>query len=635
MKSRMVHFALFIAICAICCTTTSYGASNEAQSAIPAAGELGAACRKAKAEFRPLTQSDVDQAKPVLVEALDRLDQRLVQAGPNGESWRKFLELAALRDQFQRAGGPDKAILTRVLSRFNSGYDGLELMWFLDARQALHNYLAMTYAVDNPKIRTAFDEKMDKLASTLDAYAAKPTTEDALVISESARWLQDARQAPALVEAIQHHFVHPNLFAQASAEVIGAGIVEPVDDVTPIRDCILGTDIHGTAHTTGSVIAKTSPNNTVGVLDTIFFGSTLSENVGYHGSLTIFSTGTTSLAATKRIWIDDGGLHSLPATANAVTCIDIQDIQSRKDKQMIERMAWKRAGKQQEEAECIASRHAEQRLSERIDERAVKPLDRANEAYNDKFYRPFTERKLFPQELRFSSTDRAIAIVGVQAGGGKIAAPNSPPPVVAGADMSIQIHESMINNLAFDALAGRTIYEEKLQAAVVDALGKLPEKMKGDEDGKPWAITFAARQPISITFADDGFKISIRGVKYYKGNEAHPGMNISASYKIAQAPTGFKAVRQGDIEVLPADYEPGKQIDARRQVIRKLLEKRFEKIFEPEILGEGFELPGKWKAAGKLQPIQVVARDGWLVLAWKRPAAEPKVAAPSAADNRN
>jgi len=44
----------------------------------------------------------------------------------------------------------------------------------------------------------------------------------------------------------------------------------------------------------------------------------------------------------------------------------------------------------------------------------------------------------------------------------------------------------------------------------------------------------------------------------------------------------------------------GKQIDARRQVIRKLLEKRFAKVFEPEMIGEGLELPGKWKAAGKM-----------------------------------
>ncbi|MEN6558666.1 MAG: hypothetical protein ABFC54_10845, partial [Thermoguttaceae bacterium] len=180
-------------------------------------------------------------------------------------------------------------------------------------------------------------------------------------------------------------------------------------------------------------------------------------------------------------------------------------------------------------------------------------------------------------------------------------------------------------NLAFDALAGRTVYEEKVQAAVVDALGKLPDKMKGDDDGKPWAITLAPRQPISLTLADNGFKITIRGVKFYKGGDAHPGMNISATYKIVRSGEGagvrFKAVRQGDIEVLPPDFKPGKQIDARRQVIRKLLQKRFAKVFEPEIVGNGFELPGKWKAAGKMTPIQVDIKDGWLTIAWRR--AEP------------
>jgi hypothetical protein len=616
----MVHFAVVAGLCATLVLTTAFGRGTDSPSAIPAVGDLATACRQAKADFRPLTQTDVDQAKPVLIEALDRLDKRLSAAGPNGENWRKFLELAALRDQLQRPGGPDKAVLTRIFSRFNSGYDGLELMWFLDVQQALHSYLAMTFAVDNSQIRTAYAEKLDKLASTIEAYVAKPTTEDALVISESVRWLQDARQAPALVEAIQRQFVRPNLFAQASAEVVGAGIAEPVDDITPVRDCILGTDIEGTAHTMGQITSQPASNATMAVLDALFFGSTVSDNVGYHGSITIFSTAKTNLAALKRIWIDAEGLHSYPATANAVTDVDIHDIESRKGNQMIEKMAWKRACKQLSEAECIASRHAEQRLNERIDERSAEPIDRANQTYNDKFYRPFTERKLFPQELRLSSTDHAIAVLGVQAGGGKVAAPSLPPPVIEGADMSLQIHESMINNLAFDALAGRTVYEEKLQTAVIETLGHLPEKMKGDEDGKPWAITFAARQPISVTFADDGFKIMIRGAKFFKGEDGYPAMNVLATYKIEQTATGFKAVRQGEIEVFPPDYVPGKQIDAHRQVIRKLLEKRFAKVFEPEMLGEGLELPGKWKAAGKLQPIQVVARDGWLVIGWKRPA---------------
>ena len=111
--------------------------------------------------------------------------------------------------------------------------------------------------------------------------------------------------------------------------------------------------------------------------------------------------------------------------------------------------------------------------------------------------------------------------------------------------MSLRLHESAINNLAFDALAGRTVYEEKVQATVIDMLGHLPEKMKGDEDGRPWAITFAPRQPISVTFADDGFKITLRGVRYCKGAEAYPATNVSAAYKFEKSPEGFKLVRQG------------------------------------------------------------------------------------------
>ena len=257
--------------------------------------------------------------------------------------------------------------------------------------------------------------------------------------------------------------------------------------------------------------------------------------------------------------MDADGLSAHPAVSCAEVSAEICDIQSCKGRRMVERMAWKKAGKMKPQAECIAARHAEQRLNERIDAQAAESLEKANQKYNEKFHRPFTERKLFPQMLRFSTTERAFTVTGLQAGGGKVAAPGEPPPVTAeGADMTLRLHESMINNLAFDALAGRTIYEEKVQATAVDLLGHLPDKMKGDEDGKPWAITFAPRQPISVTFADDGFRVTIRGVKYFKGSDAHPAMNVSAAYKIEKSPEGdFRAVRQGGIEAFPPGFVPG------------------------------------------------------------------------------
>jgi hypothetical protein len=585
------------------------------------AEDLAAACRKVAADFRPLGSADIEKAKKGLNEAIDRLDARLAQDGSNGEAWGKFLELKTLQKQLQISTGPDKTVLTRILGRYNTGYDGLDLVWFLDTQRALHHYLAVSFAVNNPKIQATFSEKMNQLAEKLAKYAAKPTTEDALTIGESLRWLESAEQVPDLVDAIQKQYVKPNLYGSISPEILRAGIDEHVDESMPIRDYILGTDIHGTAHTVGETRVKLVPSSDFGVFDALFFGTTTSTNVGYHRPVTIFSNSTTELSGCKRLWIHDGGISAYPGVSQATTHIEICDIQAKRA--FIERMAWKRAAKQQTAAECIASRHAEERLNERIDHQANESLDRANEAYVNKFYRPFTERKLFPQELQFNTTEKAISLVGLQAGGGKLAAPSDPPAVTDQAEMSVRVHESMINNLAFDALAGRTVYEEKVQASVTEALGYLPEKMKGDDDGRPWAITFAPRQPITVTFADNGFSVTIRGLRFCKGTEIHNDpMNITASYKIEKTADGVKAIRQGDILVFPPDFQPGQKVSGRQQVIRKLLEKRFEKVFEPELIGKGIELSGKWKAVGKLMPIEVACHDGWLVIGWRRESAK-------------
>jgi hypothetical protein len=160
--------------------------------------------------------------------------------------------------------------------------------------------------------------------------------------------------------------------------------------------------------------------------------------------------------------------------------------------------------------------------------------------------------------------------------------------------------------------------------------------MKGDEDALPWAITFAPLQPVSVTFADDAMKITMRGLTYFKGTERYPAMNISATYKFESTPKGFKAVRQGPIELLrPKKAELGNVSQVKRssvemQGFRTLLERRFGKVFEPEFPAEGLELPGEWKKAGRLVPFHIVSRDGWLVIAWKRQAVPPP-AAPSPA----
>ena len=109
-------------------------------------------------------ETDVAQAKTVLVEALGRLDEKLTEAGANGEGWRKYLHwdaaarVASRREEAQ-FGPPDQN------SRpFTRGYDGLELAWFLDVQHALQNYIVTASVVGSPQVRTDYESELDKLA---------------------------------------------------------------------------------------------------------------------------------------------------------------------------------------------------------------------------------------------------------------------------------------------------------------------------------------------------------------------------------------------------------------------------------------------------------------------------------------
>lgn len=627
MKSFRVVLGLVLCCAASLFVAITYARADSPARQLPSIDELPAACRAAKAEFNPLTRADLQEVKAELVQAVTRLDRRLSAAGDNGADWREYLQWDRMQNELQGDGDPDLSVLDAVYKKYTAGHEGLELVWFVEVRMALQRYRAVAHSVDNPKFKPAYEQLLDALATHLQAYAAQPTAEGALVIGRALGQLEDARQAPALVRAIRHHLARPNLFLEVSAEVISAGITGPVDETAPVRDVILGTDIYGTGQTTGRTSVELFPDARYGVVDTVFLGITKTDNVGYHGPVRIYSNGTTRIGARKRLWINATGLASLPAVSKAVTESKITGIRSNRGSRFVERMAWKRAAKQKALAEWIASRHAEQRVNGRIDSQAAEMLGRVNEAFAEKFRQPLLRRRLFPQQLCFSTTDTALHVLSLQADGSQLAAPSPPPQLPEQPDLALRVHQSMVNNLAASALSGMTLRYETYKATVVEVLGELPERMKAEEDQEPWAIDFARRQPISVKFADGKLTVTVRGRGYYKGKDRHPGMNVTAVYKILKTEQGFKGVRQGELQIFPPGFVPGsgKTLSTRQIVIRKLLETRFGQIFKEEMVGEGLELPGKWGKLGKMKPGQLVCKDGWLTVTWKRVPADQDV----------
>ncbi len=248
--------------------------------------------------------------------------------------------------------------------------------------------------------------------------------------------------------------------------------------------------------------------------------------------------------------------RSYPATAAANTNTSVTGIGG---SGIVQRVASRRVGEQKGQAERIAADHAADRVRNRMDSQINEQMAEADANYRSKILYPLLRRRELPS-IKLRTTADVLLLDVLAANRNQIAAPTTPPAVTAENDLAVQIHESMINNLAGALLGGVTLEEEALQQQVIDMRGSLPESLESDEDRDPWSITFARTQPVTVKFTDEGIQITIRGQRYTSGDQDFRAMNVTADYKIslsepdANGIRGIKLVRQGDLTIVP----PGK-----------------------------------------------------------------------------
>jgi len=569
-------------------------------------------------DWKPISEAEVAEARRLLDRTVARLDERLTEDGSGGDAWRAYLKWAILAEAL-RQPQPDLGALDEVYWRFDADYRGLELVWFADVRLAARHYLNLRRGVGNPEmVQTAFERLRESLPGRLRAYAKAPTPSEAAVLGEALGWLADFEQGRGLLREVDRRLRRPNCVIELSRSLVSAGLAGPIDEPTPIRDVILGTTIRGTGQTEGELSVEFLPDEEDAVVDLVMLARTESTNVGYNGPVRIYSQGTTDLGARKRLLISAEGIRALPSVAEAATRTKIQGVRAVRGGRIVEKIAWRKVCQSKRQAEAISSQHAEERLNRRIDQQAAEMVRDANEGFHNRFRRPLWERRILPDPLRFSTTEDAVRVVGLTAGPTQLAAPNDPPKLEKPLDLSVRVHESMINNAAATLLAGRTLSEEDFLATLGDLLGEVPERFQPDEEDEPWAIQFAPREPFTVTFADGGLTMAIHAVKFNRGGSEHPGMDVKATYKIDKADGKYVLVRQGELWIFPPGFEPGKgRISTREQTLRQLLEKRFGRILEATLKPRGELSPkGRWEKVGKLRVAHWTSQGGWMTLGW-------------------
>ena len=113
----------------------------------------------------------------------------------------------------------------------------------------------------------------------------------------------------------------------------------------------------------------------------------------------------------------------------------------------------------------------------------------------------------------------------------------------------------------------------------------------------------------------------VRGDKFVAGDRTFPGMDIWATYALESSPYGTRLVREGDVQIYPPGFKPGgsEKLTMAETSLRRILQKRFDKVFKQVIDVEPLPLKGELAAVGPLPMNQLVSRrDGWVVAGWRK-----------------
>jgi hypothetical protein len=583
--------------------------------------QLADEATNAAASFQPPSPTGLDAAAGNLRQALRPLDALLARS-KSGADWREYLDWPTLQAQAASGAAADPAALRKLVDLLSATETGLDMPDFVRVRKAANRYAEAADAARGAGA-DRFAQRLQSLSTALRKAAETGSADDLSGVAPTLERLAMAEQAPGLVHAVRSSFGRPNMLFAVHENLFAEAVNRPVDQVTPINENVLGTRVRGTGHTTGTIRLDFVPDHDRAVFDLVLAARALSHTRGSQGPVTVSTRGSTDLMARRRIFLTEHSVSASPVEASADTHTAVTGIgvNKRFGKNLIRRIATKKIAETKPKAEAIAEGRTRDRLRQQFTEQTEPALAQVRDQFQSRVRGPLEARGLYPEMLHLNTSDSELMVTARKSLANQLAAASLPPALGSGNLLTARVHESAVNNMLEQKFSGRILRQADVDAMAKDMKGRAPESLGGDPDQAPWEVTFAKQRPISVSTADGRVKLMVRGDKFVSGDREFPGMDIWATYAIGKGPQGIMLVREGDVQIYPPGFVPGggEKLSPAETSVRRILQRRFDKLLKSEIEIPDLPLEGELAAAGPLPLNELVARrDGWIAAGWRK-----------------
>ncbi len=478
---------------------------------------------------------------------------------------------------------------------------------------------------------------VEALLATLERYESTPTPAEGALAIESIDALADSGIARLVDFAtiVRTHYSAANVRVAVHQKFMER-VMPPAQVTTaPVDDTVLGRQVRGTSRVEQSTAVRFSPD-TRGISVVLEVrGDVASRTVTESGPVALTSRGSSSFTVRKPVSVGGAGLRLGQATGSASSRSQLADIQTSFDGVPIMRSLVRNIARNQHDEHLP---EANREVIDKIVARACREVDQqvepqllaAAERIRSQAWGPLVKLGLEPTPVSLETQD-GIAMARLRlAGDDQLAAHTPRPRAPNGSMLSVQIHESAINNaLERLGLAGRQLPLEDLVHLLCERAGVEPQLP--DELPEDVVITFAREQPLRVQYRDGLVHIRVALEAIESGRRGWHDIVASVAYRPKADDPQLFLEREGPIHLGGPGHQGRAEI-----ALRAVFGKIFPKERPLPLLPEAFVTNPR---LADMKVLQAASADGWLAISLgelpeSTPPAPAKIAAPPAVPTR-
>ncbi|MCH2182044.1 MAG: hypothetical protein MK108_08575 [Mariniblastus sp.] len=314
---------------------------------------------------------------------------------------------------------------------------------------------------------------------------------------------------------LQAHYRNANFRLTVSERFLNH-IVPAVPDLQePFRERILGAQVIGQNQISNEVSIQLIPDSEQIQLRLETRGKVFSRSRAHRSGFTIHNEGSSRFQVIKRLALGRNGIVTGKPVSSSSTSQRLTGMNSELDSipivgWMARKIAQQKVQQQAPDTERITKQKIESMARLRVDEQVDHYLDLMRDYTYVNLLQPLIALELEPEPVETKTTHEDVVIRYRLAGRDQMGASTARPVPLDNNLLSMQIHETAINNLLQRIeLAGKQFSIPDLKSHLQDVF-RLPPVEPSDLEARADAqFVFASHDPLRVDFEEDGLALTI------------------------------------------------------------------------------------------------------------------------------